>query len=170
MYRYPLLSALAVPVFFWIIPAISAQAPPAAPRTQVRFAGPSGMQIRWLVAMPDGKVSFSEKPLEAPGRCNFLQGATYRLKLSQIPGFPGLEVYPTLEIPTASPAARHYLAHNAVQLELTAADFQQVRDGKYVVKTVHQAIGGSSANAGPPLLVLRLGNLDLEGPGVPGTK
>jgi hypothetical protein len=134
-----------------------------APRTQVRFAGPSGMQIRWQVVAPDGKASFSEPPLEAPGRFNFVRGATYRLKLSRIAGFPGLELYPTLEVPHAGAAAQQFLAHSAVQLELTAEDFRRAAAGQHVVRTVH--LPGVGQGAGPALLILRLGNLDLEGTG-----
>ncbi len=142
------------------VAATGAQEPAGAGRTQVRFVGPSGMQIRWLVVGRDGKARFSETPLEAPARYNFRQGAVYRLKLSHIAGFPGLEVYPTLEVPAAGPAAGQFLAHNAVALELTADDFRRVTAGKQIVKTV--TLPGSG---GVPLLVLRMGNLDMEAPG-----
>ena len=96
-------------------------------------------------------------------RYNFRQGATYRLKLSRIPGFPGLELYPTLEVPAAGPTGRQFLAHSAAQLELTDEDFRQVAAGKLIVKTVYLPGGGGPAK-GPPLLVLRMGNLDREAP------
>jgi hypothetical protein len=52
-----------------------------------------------------------------------------------------------------------------VQLELTDEDFRRVAAGDLVVKTVHLPGAGG---AGSPLLVLRLGNRDREGPGIAG--
>ena len=59
--------------------------------TQVRFVGPDGMNVGWQV--PNG---YAEHQLVTPARYNFIQGATYRLKLSGIPGREGLVLYPTL--------------------------------------------------------------------------
>jgi hypothetical protein len=165
MSRQPLLITLAVSALVWDGAAAPSQDPAPAARTQVRFTGPSGMQIRWYVRREDGKETYSEPPLVAPARYNFRQGAAYRLKLSRIPGFPGLEVYPTLEVPHAGPAARRFLAHSAVALELTAEDFREVEAGKYLVKTVFLPGGGGP---GTPLVVLRLGNRDREAPGASG--
>src|SRR5207248_5938280 len=67
-------------------------------RTQIRFARPSGMRVAWLTQGPDGKPMYSAPVLEAPGRYNFMQASIYRLKLSNIEGRPGMEVYPTLEV------------------------------------------------------------------------
>src|ERR1019366_912622 len=69
-----------------------------AQRTQVQFAKPGGMKVYWYPQGPDGKPSYSDTPLETPGRYNFAQGAIYRLKLTRIPGRPALELYPTLEV------------------------------------------------------------------------
>jgi hypothetical protein len=160
MSRNPLLMVLAA--LAGVVCTVQAQGPAA--RTQVRFVGPSGMEIRWFVRAAGGKEIYSEPPLAAPARYNFRQGARYRLKLSRIPGFPGLELYPTLEVPLAGPAAREYLAHSAVRLDLSDEDFREVAAGKYLVKTIR--LPGTSA--GGPLLVLRLGNRDREGPGTSG--
>jgi hypothetical protein len=165
MSRKILLLALPLLVLTWIASAALSQVPSPEPRTQVRFAGPSGMQVRWYVGGPDGKGRYSDPPLEAPARYNFRQGAAYRLKLSRIPGHPGLELYPTLEIPRADPAARQFLANSAVELELTGEDFRRVAAGELVVRTI--SLPGPE-RTGAPLLVLRLGNRDLEAPGTPG--
>jgi hypothetical protein len=152
--RLPLI-ALTLLALAWAVSAAPSQVPASAGRTQVRFTGPSGMQVRWYVRGPDGKGGYSEPPLVAPARYNFRQDAAYRLKLSRIPGFPGLELYPTLEVPHAGPAARQFLAHSAVQLELTDEDFRQAAAGELVVKTVYLPGAGGP---GAPLLVFRLGN------------
>src|SRR5262245_7175870 len=139
----------------------SAHALAQNPQTQVRFTGPTGMEIRWLYRKADGKDVFSETPLVVPGRFNFRQGGLYRLKMSRIPGHPGLDVYPTLEVPVPPPAAQEYLAHNAVPLELTVEDLREIAEAKQVTKIVHLE-GDSSL---PRLLILRIGNVDLETPG-----
>jgi hypothetical protein len=139
-------------------PAVLAQAPAT---TQVKFAGPAGMEVRWFVKSAVGKGGYPGPPLVAPGRYNFKQGYTYRLKLSHISGYPGLELYPTLEVPVAGPGAWNYLAHNVLSLELTDDDLHQVKAGKYLIKTIHLPGAGGPA-AGPKLLILRLGNLDAE--------
>ena len=72
---------------------------PAGPMSQeasqVAFVGPEGMTVNWDVTAPG---AFDSEPLVCPGRYNFPQGAIYRLKLTNIPGRPGVELYPTLEV------------------------------------------------------------------------
>ena len=63
---------------------------------------------------------------DLPGRYNFPQGAIYRLKLSNIPGRPGVELYPTLEVGPAMPRTEAFLAHNAIPVQFTDEDFDQV--------------------------------------------
>src|SRR5687768_5390587 len=106
------LSCLITPALCLLLtgPAAQSQVPAPFGTTQVQFAGPSGMQVRWFVKTAAGKGGYPGPPLVAPGKYNFKQGYTYRLKLSHIPGFPGLELYPTLEVPVAGPAAQPFLA------------------------------------------------------------
>jgi hypothetical protein len=142
-----------------------------------------GMNVRWLTRSADGKVGYSEPPLQVPARYNFRQGATYRLKLSHIEGHPGLELYPTLEVWSAGAAAQQFLAHAAAPVEVTDEDVRQVQAGGYLVKVVFLGgmpdgglgtIGGpvgpgadpvrEAQRRGTVLLVLRLGNIDAELP------
>ena len=75
------------------------EAPGAASmRSSVRFTGPNGMKVSWYVPGPDGKPELTPTSLEVPGRYNFLQAGIYQLKLSNIPGRAGVELYPTLEV------------------------------------------------------------------------
>jgi hypothetical protein len=169
--------------------------PPAQPftvgRTQVRFVRPSGMKVSWLVAGPDGKPGYANG-IEAPGRYNFLQAAIYRLKLGNIEGRPGLEVYPTLEVVPGNLKTAAFLAHSAVPLEFTKEDFDQIGEGNYVVKVIYlpdpanqeQATTGidqiistrlepganpitEALRRGSILLVVRMGNVDQEAPNTP---
>ena len=71
--------AVALTVLALSVPAAHCQTP--GPRTQVRFTGPSGMEVRWQTRDAQGKGAYSEPPLRVPGRFNFPQGAAYRLKL-----------------------------------------------------------------------------------------
>jgi hypothetical protein len=156
-----------------------------AQRTQVQFAKPGGMKVYWFTQGADGKPSYSETPLETPGRYNFAQGAIYRLKLTRIPGRPALELYPTLEVVPTGPKTNEFLAHNSVPIEFSEDDFKQVVDRNYIVKVIYLPDPSfqDAAGAGPDeivssrlepgqdpiqealrrgsiLLVLRIGNID----------
>jgi hypothetical protein len=104
------------------------------PASQISFLEPAGMQVRWDVAMPGG---FDSDPLIAPGRYDFTQGAIYRLKLTDIPGYEGTELYPTIEVGPETARTAAYLAHNAVPFVLTDEDFTQVLRGNFVTKVVY---------------------------------
>jgi hypothetical protein len=115
-------------------------APPApfpVQRTEVRFVGPAGMKITWYGPTPDGRGGFGPQYLEAPARYNFLQASIYRLKLSDIPNRPGVELYPTLEVVPAKPKTCTFLAHSAVPVTFTEEDFEQVAAGNFVVKVIY---------------------------------
>jgi hypothetical protein len=161
-------------------------------RTEVRFAGPNGMKVSWYTGDPSGKGGFSLAGIEAPGRYNFTQASIYRLKLSNIPGRPALDLYPTLEVVPVNNKTATFLAHSAVPVFFTEEDFEQVTAGNYVVKVIylpdreHQdlAVVGAdevvstrldpgadpiaeACKRGSILLVVRLGNIDLEAPNTP---
>jgi hypothetical protein len=150
------------------------------------------MKIAWYAPTPDGKAGFTTQYLEAPGRYNFMQAAIYRLKLSDIPNRPGVELYPTLEVVPTNNRTSTFLAHSAVPIGFTEEDFQQVAAGNYVVKVIYlpdpqfqdlAATGlgevvssrlepgadpiAEAHRRGSILLVIRLGNIDLEAPNTP---
>ena len=161
-------------------------------RTEVRFVGPASMKVSWFSPSSDGKPSPSLQYVEAPGRYNFLQCSVYRLKLSDIPQRPGVELYPTLEVVPASARAQAFLAHSAVPVSFTDEDFEQVAAGNYVVKVIYlpdpqyQDLASTGPDEvvssrlepgqdpiaeahkrGSILLVVRIGNIDLEAPNTP---
>ncbi|MCS6851732.1 MAG: hypothetical protein NZ700_11255 [Gemmataceae bacterium] len=161
-------------------------------RTEVRFVGPAGMKISWYAPAGDGKQGFATTQLDAPARYNFVQGAIYRLKLSEIPNRPGLELYPTLEVVPANVKTHPFLAHSAVPISFTEEDFDQVVSGNYLVKVIYlpdpqfqdlAATGpdevvstrlepgvdpiAEAHRRGSVLLVVRMGNIDLEAPNTP---
>jgi hypothetical protein len=157
-------------------------------RTSVRFLRPEGMKISWYVPSPDGRPTFSGAQLDTPGRYNFTQGAIYRLKLSHLPNRPNIvALYPTLEVAPANNKTGAFLAHSAVPVVFTDEDFDQVAAGNYLVKVIYLpdpqfqdvAAGGpdevvstrldpgvdpvaEARRRGTVLLVIRMGNIDLE--------
>jgi hypothetical protein len=155
--------------------------------TQVRFVGPPGISVGWVV--PGG---FADNQLVTPARYNFPQNATYRLKVSNIPGREGLTLYPTLQIYPADPTTDAYLSHNSVPIEITVEDLDQVESNNFVTKVIYLpaprfqdlAIPGvetlvstrldpgvdpvaEAARRGTIMAVLRMGNADLEAFGPP---
>jgi len=110
------------------------QPPMVLPSSQVAFIGPEGMSVVWDVSAPG---AFDSAPLVVPARYNFPQNAVYRLKLSNIPGRPGVELYPTLEIGPAMPRIVAFLAHNAIPVQITEEDLDQVLSGNFVTKVIY---------------------------------
>ncbi|MBI3838085.1 MAG: hypothetical protein HY288_09145 [Planctomycetia bacterium] len=171
-------------------PGIMAQAPtfsPVVSTSQVAFVNPEGMAVAWDVRQPGG---FDSEPLIVPGRYNFPQGAIFRLKLTNIPGRAGVELYPTLEVGPPTPRTEAYLAHNAIPVQYTEEDFDQVLSGNFVTKVIYLpdpefqelALAGvetlvstrldpgidpivEADRRGAILAVIRIGNKDLEVPG-----
>ncbi len=159
-------------------------APP--PPSQIAFVGPSGMVVNWNVG---GGPLFGSEPLVSPGRFDFPQGAIYRLKLTNVPGRPGVELYPSLEVGPALPRTEAYLAHNAIPIQFTKEDFDQVLSGNFVTKVIYLpdpefqglAIAGAETlvstrldpgidpiveadRRGAIMAIVRLGNKDLQLP------
>jgi hypothetical protein len=155
-----------------------------AKRTEVRFVAPDKMKVSWCGTTPQGQPA--QGFIAVPGRYNFVQGAIYRLRLSDIPGLPSVDLYPTLEVVPANARTEAFLAHSAVPVALTNEDIEQVQAGNYLVKVIYlpnpqfqdlAAVGpdeivstrlppgadpiAEAYQRGNILLVLRLGNIDL---------
>lgn len=154
---------------------------------QVLFDSPESMFISWDVS---GVGYYDSTPNPAPFRQNFGQAGVYRLKLTNIPGRPGMELYPTLEIGSVSPRTAAYLAHSAVPIRFSEEDFDQVSAGNFVTKVIYVpdpefqelALAGvdvlvstrldpgvdpivEADRRGAILAIIRVGNKDLEIPG-----
>jgi hypothetical protein len=145
------------------------------------------MKVSWYAPAPDGKPGFTASRIDVPGRYNFIQAAIYRLKLSDIANRPGVELYPTLEVVPSNALTDAFLAHSAVPVSFTNEDFDQVIAGNYLVKVIYlpnpayqefvttgpEEVVSSrlepganpiaeAQRRGSILLVIRLGNIDLE--------
>jgi hypothetical protein len=155
-------------------------------RTQVRFAAPTGMKVSWFAGAPSG-AALAPTHIDVPGRYNFLQAAVYRLKLSDLPGRPGVELYPTLEVVPSNARTDAFLAHSSVPVVFTEEDLEQVAAGHFLVKVIYlpDPQYQDLATTGPDevvstrldpgvnpieeahrrgniLVIIRLGNTDLE--------
>jgi hypothetical protein len=160
-------------------------------KSQIYFLDPPGMQIGWQTSMgPGGERTYLPSQLTVPARYNFRQGYIYRLKLTNIPGRAGVTLYPTIEVAPTTPITDAYLAHNAIPVQFTSEDFDQVVDGgNFVTKVIYLpdpkyqelAISGvetlvstrlepgvdpilEADKRGTILLIVRLGAINLEMP------
>lgn len=115
-----------------LMPAHAAPMPAAA--SQLAFVGPAGMHVVWDVG---GMGIFDSEPLVTPGTQDFPQGGIYRLKLTNIAGRPGVELYPSIEVAPVTPRTEAYLAHNAIPIQFTEEDFDQVLSGNFVTKVIY---------------------------------
>ncbi|MGO9600329.1 MAG: hypothetical protein ACLP7Q_20280 [Isosphaeraceae bacterium] len=163
-------------------------------KSQVYFLDPDGMNVGWQSGNGvNGERTYLSTQLVVPARYNFNQGYIYRLKLSNIPGRQGAALYPTIEVAPTTPATDAYLAHNAIPVQFTAEDFDQVIDGgNFVTKVIYLpdpkyqelAVSGvetlvstrlepgvdpilEADKRGTILLIARLGAIDLEMPSGP---
>ena len=157
---------------------------PLGPTSQVNFVGLEGLTINWAARMPG---TFDSAPCICPATHDFMQGAIYRLKLTNIPGRQGKELYPTLEIAPTMARTQAFLAHNSIPVEFTDNDFDQVLSGNFITKVVYLpnpeyqglAMAGvgtlvntqlepgvdpivEASNRGAILAVIRMGNKDLS--------
>ncbi len=157
---------------------------------QMLFSRPESMQVQWDVT---GVGQFDSQALIVPGRKNFPEGGIFRLKVTNIGGREGVELYPTLEVGPTTPRTAAYLAHNAIPVQFTEEDFDQVLSGNFVTKVIYlpdpefqeMALAGvetlvstrldpgidpivEADRRGSIMAVVRLGNKDIEMPGAMG--
>ncbi|MEZ6089000.1 MAG: hypothetical protein R3C05_13435 [Pirellulaceae bacterium] len=158
------------------------------PTVQVTFARPDSMHVQYDAT---GSGMFDSEPLVVPARQNFPAGGLYRLKLTNIVGREGVELYPTLEIAPPNPRTGAYLAHNSIPIQITEEDLDQVLTGNFVTKVIYlpdrdfqgPALAGidtlvstrldpgvdpivEADRRGSILAILRLGDKDIEMAGV----
>jgi hypothetical protein len=161
--------------------------PVQRPDVQILFVKPEAMQVRWDTT---GQGMFDSEPLVVPGRHNFPQDGIYRLKITNIAGREGVELYPTIEVGPTTPRTEAFLAHNAIPIQLTDEDFGQVLAGNFVTKVIYLpdpefqelALAGvetlvstkldpgqdpitEADRRGSIMSIIRLGNKDVELPG-----
>ncbi len=106
-------------------------APRLPPLLYVRFTGPAGMRVTFYRGGVRGQT------LEVPFTVGLRPGYQHRIQLSDIPRYPGLTLFPTLEVrgsilmPPGVGAFNHPAA-----LWFTDADFNAARAGGLVTRVV----------------------------------
>ena len=160
----------------------------AGGRSSINFVStPSTSKMR--VGFQDASRGFVDV-LAVPQHYNFVQGAIYRLRLSNIPNRPEAVLYPTLEVYPANKETVTFLSHSTVPVGFTDEDFDQVRTGNMVIKVIYlpsaqfQDIAAAeeivstrlqpgedpvveATRRGSVLAVVRMGNVNLENPNAP---
>lgn len=158
-------------------------------KSQIFFVEPTGMQIAWQTAGGGVERVYLPPQLTTPARYNFRQGFIYRLKLTDIPDYPGLVLYPSIEVAPSTPATDAFLTHNPIPAVFQPEDFDQVKAGNFVTKVLYLpdpryqelAIAGvetvvstrlepgvdpikEADKKGTILMIVRIGAIDLEMP------
>ena len=98
----------------------------------VRVEVPKGGRVTWYAGGAErGMV------LNAPAQAGLLVGATYRLRLSDMPDYPGAELYPSIEVLDRlhPPAGRQ--AEFPVPVQFSDEEIQNALDGRLVTKVVY---------------------------------
>lgn len=191
-------------LFDRVVPTAPAQAPVAAPArmvvgapkapefAQIVFKGPKGLTVNYDVTAV-GVFDSADLVCADPGKPqtakqNFQTAKSYRLKLTNIPGYPETTLYPTMTVNAVTPRTKAYLDHNALPVEFSLQDIENVQAGNFVTKVVflpsqqYQNLalaGGTSTvvstqlpagadpiaeaqNRGSILAVVQIGNKDLS--------
>jgi hypothetical protein len=97
----------------------------------VEFLAPSGASVQVAEA-----GSFAA-PAVSPARFGLLVGPVYRLRVSNIPFHPGLEVYPTIEVIERLYPPRGQETRFPIVVELTQEDLEMALDGKFVTRVIY---------------------------------
>lgn len=155
-------------------------------RTQVRFVQPGGMFVHFM----DQAGGFVDPGRQVPNAFPFPQANIYRVKLDNIPNRGPRPFYPTIEVYPTTEKTVEFLSHSTVPLSFTDEDFEQAKVGNLVVKVIYLpdaqfqdlAVAEELVSTklqpgedpiqeakrrGTILLVVRLGNIDLEDKSAP---
>ncbi len=78
-----------------------------------------------------------EQPRPAPVCAGLLIGQVYRLRVTNIPLNPGLEVFPTIELIDRLYAPHGQQYRFAIPIELAKQDLQMALEGKFVTRVIY---------------------------------
>jgi hypothetical protein len=97
----------------------------------IELIGPEGIQISLA------EQGAFDPPQPVPRKVGLLIAPVYRLRITNIPGHEGLEVYPTVEVinrlyPPPGQAKRH-----PIPVELTADDLRLAINGQFLTRVVY---------------------------------
>lgn len=95
------------------------------------------------IILPEGaKVSLAAHgrftdPASAPLKAGLLIGQVYRLRISEIPGYPGEELFPTIELVDRLYPPPGLRWKFAIPIEITQADLDAAFAGRFVTRVVY---------------------------------
>lgn len=101
-------------------------------KQHVEVTVPGGARVTFFDSATPGGVS-----AESPAQARLLVGHAYRLKISDMPEYPGVELYPTVELVDRLHAPADREQEFAVPIELTAEEIESVLQDRMVTKVVY---------------------------------
>lgn len=104
--------------------------PTAADVTFVKFELPSDGQVVIYGSIP-------AQPIPVPGWCGIGVGRLYRVRIAGLAEFPGVALYPTIEVldHTSPPPGRE--KEFAVPIRLTIGEIEQALNGQMLTKVIY---------------------------------
>jgi hypothetical protein len=97
----------------------------------VEIKAPTGVAISLAVG------DTFDPPAAAPTRVGLLVGQVYRLRVTEIPLAPGVEVFPTIEVIDRVYAPAGDERRFAIPVELTEEDLRLAAQGKFVTRVIY---------------------------------
>jgi hypothetical protein len=97
----------------------------------VQIRGPEGMKVAFAVG---GQF---ERPQEAPQTGGMLIGQVYRLRVTEIPGHEGMEVFPTVEVIDRLYPPEGKKWRFPIPIELTRKELEFAMAGKFVTRVIY---------------------------------
>lgn len=108
----------------------------------VKFSLPTTGIVTFYNGSPDNQV-----PLAAPAQLSLLVGFAYRCKISDMPEYPGVELYPTIEILDRLHPPQGLADQYPIPFELTADEIAIAVQDRLVTKVIYL----EQPNLAPPV-------------------
>lgn len=106
-------------------------------------ANPGYFQPVKVFLPSEGRVTFyDQRPdqpveVEAPAQAAMLLGRLYRFKIDNMPEFPGVEFYPSIELLDRLHPPLDKIDEFPVEFELTQEEFEWAAEGRLITKVVY---------------------------------
>jgi hypothetical protein len=110
----------------------------------VRVELPTAGEVSVYSATPDPLASIA-----APAQFSVNAGHLYRLRISNMPEFPGVEIYPSIEILDRLHPPQGSAANYPIPIVLTEADLKEAIDGHMVTRIIYLENPRNAAAADP---------------------
>lgn len=98
----------------------------------VKISLPSTGEVAFYMGSPNNVA-----PYGAPAKVGFAPGYSYRVKISGMPEFPGVELYPTIELIDRLHAPENLRDQFPVPIEITAEEVELALQDRMITKVVY---------------------------------